>query len=255
VNDDRRRTGTRSRPDDSRDERPMRRVRQRAPRPELPEGVRPQLPGAVRRELKQHVRGRELADEVGLAIMLAGDAIDADDPEGALPYLEWAKEVAPRAPAIREALGVAQYLRGEYKVALNELRAYRRLSGANDQDHLVADCMRANGHDATEVAAVVQAMVDSDAPADRRLEALLVWAGAVADGGDLAAGRAVLRRADRSLVDAAGPAAMDRLTYVAGDLAERDGDVAAARRAFERLLERAEDPYDAGERLAGLPEG
>ncbi len=230
----------------------MRRSRPRAPRPNLPEGVRPTLPGEVRREVKQHVRGKELADEVGLCIMLAGDAIDADDPDEALPYVAWAKEVAPRAPVIREALAVAHYLRGDFKAALNELRAYRRLSGANDQDHLLADCMRATGHSATEVGQVVQAMVDSDAPADRRLEALLIWAGAVADAGDLAAGRAVLRRADRALVDAAGDDARDRLTYVAGDLAARAGDTDAARRAFERLVERAEDPYDAAERLAAL---
>lgn len=234
------------------DDRPARRVKPRAPRPDLPVGVEPTLPGNVRRELKQHVRGRELADEVGLCLMLAGDAIDDDAPDDALPYLAWAKEVAPRAPAIREGLAVAHYLKGAYKVALTELRAYRRLSGANDQDHLLADCLRATGAGPTEVGQVVQAMVDSDAPADRRLEALLVWAGAVADAGDLAAGQAVLRRADRALVDAAGDPARDRLTYVAGDLAERAGDVPAARRAFQRLVERSDDPYDAAERLALL---
>lgn len=259
MNDDRRSrsragaTGGRSgspRPD--RDERPARRARPRAPRPELPEDVRPSLPGGVRRELKQHVRGRELADDVGLCLMLAGEAIDDDAPEAALPYLAWAKEVAPRAPSIREGLAVAHYLAGDFRAALNELRAYRRLSGANDQDHLLADCLRATGHATHEVAEVVQAMVDSDAPADRRLEALLVWAGAVADAGDLAAARAVLRRADRTLVDAAGPEAMDRLTYVAGDLAARDGDLAAARRAFTRLAEDPDDPYGVVERLDAL---
>lgn len=256
MNDDRRRprTGAASRggPAPAREDRPARRAVDRAPRPDLPVGVEPTLPGGVRRELKQHVRGRELADEVGLALMLAGDAIDDDAPEDALPYLLWAKQVAPRAPAIREALAVAQYLAGDFQVALNELRAYRRLSGASDQDHLLADCLRATGHSATEVGEVVQAMVDGDAPADRRLEALLVWAGAVADAGDLAAAQAVLRRADRALVDAAGDAARERLTYVAGDLAERSGDIEAARRAFQRLVDRAEDPYDAEERLQRL---
>src|SRR5690606_20408852 len=115
------------------------------------------------------------------------------------------------------------YLRGEFKAALTELRAYKRLSGRDDQDHLVADCLRGSGAPPAEVGEVVQAMVGGDAPADRRLEALLVWAGTVADAGDVAAGRAVLRRADRDLVDAAGPDARDRLTYVAGDLAERAG--------------------------------
>lgn len=230
----------------------MRRSRPRAPKPTLPVGVRPTLPGDVRRELKQHVRGKELADEVGLCIMLAGEAIDADAPEEAVPYLAWAKEVAPRAPAIREALAVARYLTEDYRAALNELRAYKRLSGRDDQDHLLADTLRATGHTPTEVGEVAQAMVTGDAPAERRLEALLVWAGAVADAGDLDAARAVLRRADAALVDAAGDDARDRLTYVAGDLAARAGDVAGARRAFGRLLDTAEDPYDAAERLEAL---
>lgn len=230
----------------------MRRSRERAPKPSLPIGVRPSLPGDVRRELKQHVRGKELADEVGLCLMLAGEAIDADAPDEAVPYLAWAKEVAPRAPAIREGLAVARYLTGDYRAALNELRAYKRLSGADDQDHLLADTLRATGHTATEVGEVAQAMAAGDAPAERRLEALLVWAGAVADAGDLDAARAVLRRADAQLVDAAGDAARDRLTYLAGDLAARAGDTAGARRAFQRLLETSEDPYDADERLEAL---
>lgn len=232
----------------------MRRSRERAPKPSLPVGVRPTLPGDVRRELKQHVRGKELGDEVGLCIMLAGEAIDADAPAEAIPYLAWAKEVAPRAPAVREGLAVARYLTGDYKAALNELRAYKRLSGSDDQDHLLADVLRAAGHPPAEVGEVVQAMVAGDAPAERRLEALLVWAGAVADAGDLDAARAVLRRADKRLVEDAGDAARDRLTYVAGDLAARAGDVEGARRAFQRLLEIAEDPYDAEDRLAALAE-
>ena len=98
-------------------------------------------------------------------------------------------------------------------------------------------------------------MVAGDAPAERRLEALLIWAGAVADSGDLDAARAVLRRADKDLVDAAGEAARDRLTYVAGDLAARAGDTTGARRAFQRLVDTSEDPYDAEERLSALPNG
>lgn len=232
----------------------MRRARPRAPRPALPDDVTVHLPGNVRRELRQHVRGRELGQEVALAVMLGGDAIDAEDPEAALPYLQWAKEVAPRAPVIREGLAVAHYLAEDYRAALNELRTYRRLSGSKDQDHLLADCLRATGHPTAEVAEVVQGVLDSDVPADRRLEALLVWAGAVADSGDLPAAQAVLRRADRTLVEDAGEEGRERLTYVAGDLAERAGDLAGARRAFERLAAIEGDPYEAGVRLAALSE-
>lgn len=221
----------------------------------MPEGITPDLPGPVKREIRNHVRTRELGEDVALAIFLAGEAIDDDAPAAALPYLEWAKEVAPRAPAIREALAVARYLAEDFKGALNELRSYRRLSAANDQDHLIADCLRALGHPPSEVGDVVLGLLRSTAPADRKVEGVLVWAGAVADGGDLAAARAVLRRAEPSLLSAAGADARDRFTYLTGDLAERDGDAATARRAFESLVGLDDDPYEVGPRLAGLPEG
>lgn len=234
------------------DGRPPRPARPRPQRPDLPDDVTADLPRRVHGELRQHVRSSDLLDEVAVAMTVATRALEDGEPEAAIPYVVWCKDAAPRSPSVRETLAIALYLSGEYARALSELRAYRRLSGSQDQDHLIADCLRATGRSPAEVGAVVEDMLASDAPADRRLEAVLVWAGAVADGGDLVAARAALRRADRELVAAAGPEARDRLTFVAGDLAERSGDHDRAVRAFEALAGREDDPYDVEARLARL---
>jgi hypothetical protein len=96
---------------------------------------------------------------------------------------------------------------------------------ADDQNHLIADCLRALGRGIEQVADAAEPLVtDPQAPEDRRAEAAIVWAAALADAGDLGAGRAVLRRfleRPRS-----GDAEHDlRVRYVAADLAERAGTV------------------------------
>jgi hypothetical protein len=149
-------------------------------------------------------------------------------------------------------LGVAAYLAGDYQRALNELRTYRRLSASLDQEHLVADCLRALGHSVAEVADTVELMLEADVPAERRVEALIVWANAVADAGDARAARAVLRRGTRALLDEAGNEATWRYQYAVGDLALRDGDEATARRALVPLADLPGDPYDLRERIVGL---
>ena len=234
------------------DGRPPRPARPRPQRPDLPDDATADLPRRVHGELRQHVRSSDLLDDVAVAMTLATRALEDDAPEDAIRYVVWCKDAAPRSPSVRETLAIALYLSGEYARALSELRAYRRLSGAQDQDHLIADCLRATGRSVAEVGAVVEGMLASDAPADRRLEAVLVWAGAVADAGDLVAAHAALRRADRELVAAAGPEARDRLTFVVGDLADRAGDHERAVRAFETLAGRQDDPYDVDARLARL---
>jgi hypothetical protein len=213
--------------------------------------MKPSVPGRVRRELKDVVRGRDV-DDVALALTLAGDLIDDQDGNGALEYLVWAKSVASRSPSVREALGVAHYLAEDYRGALNELRAYRRLAGSLDQEHLVADCLRALGHPVSDVAATVEALLEAEVHPARQVEGLLVWAGAVADTGDVAGARAVLRRAGRARLEASGEEARWRYAYLAGDLAERAGDVKAAISAFRTLAALDDDPFEVIERLERL---
>src|SRR5437879_5456383 len=50
-----------------------------------------------------------------------------------------AKSLAPRSGSVRELLGVALYRADQYRDALQELQAYRRMTGRLDQTHLIAD--------------------------------------------------------------------------------------------------------------------
>ncbi|MBW3620640.1 MAG: hypothetical protein KY461_10380 [Actinobacteria bacterium] len=232
---------------------PLPKVEQ-APKPDLPSG-RPDLPGAVMREIRKGVQNDHLlAEEVAHALSLGAAAIDDADPETALRYLAWAKDTVPRSPAIREALGVARYLAEDYTAALTELQAYRRLSGKPDQNHVIADCIRALGGETHRIADLVEAMQDhEDVPLDRQLEGTIVWSSAVADGGDLGAARSILRQRVAALgrVDEPEEAHL-RLWFVAGDLAVRAGDPRDAREWFVRVAEEDPDAFDVGDRLAEL---
>lgn len=217
-------------------------------RPELPAALEPDVPRSVVRELQRNARE---PDAVAKALTLAADAIQADEPEGALPYLEWAKSAALRSPSVREALGVARYLAGDWQGALLELQAYRRLSGRNDQNHLIADCLRGLGRPPAKVAELVREM-DREG-SERVAEGAIVWASAVADHGDAGAGRTLLRRYLETLPTTQPPEPYElRLWYVAGDLAERDGDARDAERWFRRVTRADPDAFDARERLSAL---
>ncbi len=223
-------------------------------RPAIPSSVEPDLPRGVIGELRKHARD---PDDVARALTIAADAIEADDAQRALPYLQWAKSDAPRAPSVREALGIAHYLAGDWGRALTELQAYRRFTGRNDQNHLVADCLRAQGRDVVDVGQVASEIDPQRDGEDRYVEAMIVWASALADAGDPAGGRVVIRRTLEEVTPAAFegddlPEHLLRLWYVAGDVAERDGDAADARRWFGRVAAVDREFYDVGERLERL---
>ncbi|MDP8928568.1 MAG: tetratricopeptide repeat protein [Actinomycetota bacterium] len=202
------------------------------------------------RELK-----RSAKDPVAVAkaLTLATEAIEAGEPETALPYLEWAKSMALRSPNVREALGVARYLAGDWSGALLELQAYRRFTGRKDQNHLIADSLRGLGRPPGKMAELVREMdVDRDGP-DRLAEGAIVWASALADHGDPGAGRAVLHRYLEALPATSSPEPYElRMWYVAGDLAERDGDPRGAEQWFRRLARVGPRVFDVTERLAAL---
>lgn len=173
----------------------------------------------------------------------------AGDLPRALEVLRWAKSVAPRSSAVREALGVALYLSGDFAAAHSELLAYRRLSGRTDQNHLLADCARAAGrHD--RVAEYVMAMDPAIDGRDRVAEGLIVLAGDRADRGDLRGAMAALERAaDTS--QGVEPHHV-RVWYAAADIAERMGDHERLRDYLEAIVAVDPDFLDAAERLEAL---
>lgn len=223
------------------------------PRPQLPRDEEPQLPRGVIREIRRIIGDNRRADDVALALSIGSAAIDDDRPDVALEMLAWAKSQAARVATVREAYGIALYLAEDWAAAIGELRAYRRMTGRTDQNHVIADCHRALGRPLDDVISPLQELVEDDqAPRDRRFEALIIWAAALADSGDVGAGRALLRRAfDREQLGDDEPSL--RLHLVAADLAERDGDLDATRHHLEVVAAADGDPFEVRPRLESLP--
>lgn len=223
------------------------------PRPPLPDDEQPHLPKHVRRDIDRIIGKNRRGEEIALALSIGAAAIDEERLDVALPMLAWAKHEAPRVAAVREAYGVALYLDEQFAGALSELQAYKRLTGRVDQNHLIADSLRALGREVDRVVDAAAELVTADeAPEDRRAEAAIVWASALADAGDVGAGRAVLRNFWTRHGTGEGEHLL-RVRYVAAELAARDGDPAAAREQFEQILALDPDFLDVGERLAELP--
>jgi hypothetical protein len=151
---------------------------------------------------------------------------------------------------VREALGVALYHDADFPGAHRELLAYRRLSGRQDQNHLLADCARAEGRHDRVVEYVSAMQEDAKVHPERLIEGLIVLAGDRADRGDLRGALAVLGKGglDPDDVQPWHP----RLWYAAGDVAERMGDTDAAREYFEAITAVTDDFIDVEERLAAL---
>ena len=186
------------------------------------------------------------------AVGTAAIAVEEGDLERALELLRWARSRAPRSTAIREGLGVALYLAGEFEESQRELQAYRRMTGRLDQNHLLADIARALGRP-EKVAELIDEMAaahgSGQVPVDRYVEALIVQAGMRAEAGDHVAALAGLERAP--LPSQVGEA-HGRLWYAAGDIAAQMGDRDRAREFFEAVLTVDEDFLDAAERLDEL---
>ena len=222
------------------------------PRPDLPVDEEPQLPRAVRREIDRALGSGPRSHDIALALSIGAAAIDEDRPDVAVEVLSWARHQAPKLAPIREALGVAHYLRDEFAPALSELQAYRRISGRDDQNHLAADCLRALDRGVDRIAEVADPLIaDEHAPDDRRAEAVIVRSASLAEADDVPAARAIARRFLERPRD--GDEEYDlRVRYLAADLAERAGDHAAAARQLEMVVAVDPDLFDAEERLEGL---
>jgi tetratricopeptide (TPR) repeat protein len=198
----------------------------------------------LRATVRPHAFGR-----AARALAEAVVALAEDDPAAAARAAQAAKRVAPRSAAVREALGVSLYHSGEFRAARAELAAAQRISGGVGLTALIADAERALGRperalelfDRTD-----RTRLDSGEAA----ELLLVAASAYGDLGQPAAGLALIRRHARWPVQLADHHL--RLAYTEGGLAEQAGDLAAARKAFARVVQVDPDFHDAAERLARL---
>ena len=160
-----------------------------------------------------------------------------------------AKDLAPRSGVVRETLGLALYRAGQFREALRELQAYRRITGRLDQNHLIADSHRALGspEKAVEVAReALRARVGEDV----RAEAAVVGASALADLGRIDEALGLLRSAPAGR---SGVTESDlRLMYVTGDILAKSGRTKEAAEQFRRILRFDPGAFDVAERLAEI---
>ena len=180
----------------------------------------------------------------------AVELLERGDPGAAVVEAEKAKKHANRSAAVREVLGLAYYGQGRWQEAVTELKAYRRISGRPDQNHLIADSLRGLGKPQEAVPLAEEALRDRAVPADAKAEGVIVAASALADQGRVPEALAFLRRASTK-EDVSEPWTL-RLWYVRGDVLEKAGRREEAAAEFRKVVRHDAGAFDAAERLAAL---
>jgi tetratricopeptide (TPR) repeat protein len=178
------------------------------------------------------------------------ELLDRGDPKAAVVEAGRARALSSRSASVREVHGLALYGLGRWSEALAELKAYRRMSGRNDQNHLIGDCLRGMGKPAEAVPFADEAIKDRSVPNDVKAEAVIVAASALADLDRYAEALAFMARA-RTREDVAEPYTL-RLWYVKGDILERAGRPRDAAEEFRKVVRHDASAFDAAERLAQL---
>lgn len=216
--------------------------------PSIPEDVKAdELDPSVRQDLKS--LAKDNADTVARHMIMAATLM-ADDPKLALRHARAAKDRAGRVGVVRETNGVAAYHAGEWKEALAELRAARRISGGAGLLAVMADCERGLGRPekAIELSRTDEARLLDD---DSRTELAIVVAGARRDMGDLDSAIIELeaQNLDPNRKDFEGA----RLFYAYADALAEAGRTDEAREWFNRSAELDPDELlDSRERVAEL---
>ena len=190
------------------------------------------------------------ADAAIARLERAVQLLERGDARGAATEAGKAKDLAPRAPAVREVLGLALYQLERFPQALSEMQAYRRMSGRADQNHIIADSLRAVGRPDRAVPLAEEALRAKGVPLPAKAEAVIVAASALADQGKFDQALGMLRRI-RTRDDVAGPEVL-RVWYVTGSILEQAGRKAEARREFQKIVRHDPGAYDAAERAAQL---
>ncbi len=216
--------------------------------PKLPEDIDPaELDPSVRQDLKS--LAKDNADQVARHMIMAASVM-AEDPQLALRHARAAKDRAGRVGVVRETNGVAAYHAGEWKEALAELRAARRMSGGPGMLAVMADCERGLGRPekAIELARSEEA---AQLDAESKVELAIVAAGARRDMGDVDGAIVELEtqnmEAKRSEISAA------RLFYAYADALAEAGRKDEAREWFTRSADVDPDELlDSRERLEEL---
>lgn len=226
------------------------RLNKRLNEPEVPQDLDPkELDPSVRQELRS--LSKDNADMVAKHLIMAATLLD-NEPEKALAHARAAKDRAGRVSVARETCGIVAYHAGEWKEAISELRAARRMAGGPGLLPVLADCERGLGkpEKALDVANDPQA---DQLDAESKVELAIVVAGAHQDLGHpndaLSALEAQLENAEASDVTRM------RLFYAYADALVTVGRKKEAVEWFNRAAEMdTEEVLDVSDRLAELDE-
>lgn len=216
--------------------------------PALPEGVTGK---ELDRSVWQQLRTLSPENAEGVAAHLAAAAtLLEEDEDRALLHAEHAARRAGRVPAVREALGLVRYRRGEFTDALREFKTARRLSGSDHLLPYMVDCERGLGRfdRALDLASSPEArgLAQDDA-----IELAIVVSGVRRDMGQNDAALIGLRIPALQRASTQPWAARLMYAYAEALLATDQAD--EAREWFARAADSdADDMTDADERLAEL---
>ena len=181
----------------------------------------------------------------------AAAAFTAGDYAEAVRLGEQSKHIALRSATVREFLGLALYRMGRWKEAAAELSAFKRLTGSQEQNPVIADCYRALGR--PERALEICGEIDRRrVPPGVYYEGVIVAAGALRDLGRLDEAMSLLGSLD---LDPDEPEEHHlRARYVLADLLEHRGRFTQARKLFSEIAAVDPELTDAPLRTARLAE-
>jgi tetratricopeptide (TPR) repeat protein len=208
----------------------------------------PNLTREVTEEIQRVTRPTEVRDALS-RLSRAVELLERGDTGAAIAEGQKAKQLSPRSGSVREVLGLALYGQERWQEALTEMKAYRRMTDRVDQNHIIADCLRALGRPA-EAVPLAEEELRSKIPNEAKAEAVIVAASALADQGRFPEALAFLARA-RTREDVAEDYTL-RLWYVRGDILARAGRNEEAALEFRKVMRHDPGAFDAAERLAAL---
>lgn len=157
--------------------------------------------------------------------------------------------LAPGVAEVLELRGLTFYRLGHWGRALTQLDAFAELTGSVEQNPVRADCCRALRR-WSRAEALWAELGEASPSAELIEEGRIVHAGMLADRGRVPDAIRLLERAPKPQ---RRPGLHHlRRWYVLGDLYERSGDLAHARRVFAEIIDNEPDFGDAAERLSGL---